>query len=118
MTSACYFIYLEFYKIGLLGKEYIKETWNFFDFLGFIFILVHFVLRLTTLQDEFNIIHDQDDDHDKFVEGSSTQSLIILKILSVLILVQSFMEVMSYLRVNAEFGLLVKLVGQCISDVQ
>ena len=99
------------------GNEYLNEIWNLFDFMGFIFIALHFMLRLSTLDDDISIIHNQDNEHADLVGGSFTHVLFALKILSVLILLQSFMKVMFFLRVNADFGLLVQLVGQCISDV-
>jgi hypothetical protein len=118
MASACYFLYLEFQQMKDQGSEYLNEIWNLFDFVGFFFITIHFLLRLSTLRDNITIIHNQDSDHSMSVDQSEyTHILFSLKILSVLILVQTFMKVMFFLRVNADFGLLVQLVGQCISDV-
>jgi hypothetical protein len=119
MLTAIFFFYLEIQQIKDAGSEYLSELWNLFDLSGFIVISLHFTIRMLTINDKIQIIYNQDT-----VEASKEESselghiLFALKILSVMILIQSMMKVMFFLRVNADFGLLVQLIGQCLSDVQ
>jgi len=90
------------------GFGYFKEIWNIIDFSMFIVYCTYYVLRLFNTTN--NII--------PFVgDNVPTEEMVMWVILNSVLLLQSVMKMMFFLRVNTDFGQLVELIGQVLVDV-
>jgi len=98
------------------GWEYLNEIWNIFDCTSPVIYIIYMIKRITysnSIELSYQIIQDYD-------SGimNINNNIILLRVLCMAILFQSFMKSMFFLRVNDNFGHLVQLIGTCLYDVR
>ena len=89
------FVSIEINQIVNLGIDYFKDVFNIFELTQFILFLTYFTV--------------------KFTEDYPPDSILLITILLVLV-IQSFMKVMFFVRVFEQYGFLVTMVGITIKD--